>query len=458
MIWLNPSAWIAVAAVAVPVLIHILVQRRAERFPFPTLRFIQPTRLAAIRRHVLEDVLLLAIRAATVAAAVAAVAAPLVVTPGRRAEWNHRLVRAVVVDNAPARPSDVAPPADVAIPSEVARQPSAPAFRTQTFSTTSLPDGIHRAVAWLDAAPPARRELMIVSPLTLGAVNDADIAAIPTEIGIRFERVGTLPRSRDVAVAPVLAQANTDIGPALHERTVTLAGTQTIVHEASSGQSAAWPIEVIAPPAARRAMDAAVAAVLSQRIAAPAPERRARLFVIDRSGASQAAIAAAPIHTGWIADAVAQIARDPELQSAAAQIPNGSAGIHFAAAPWHTLATAADGRPLVAAAASSSTLVVASAADPNDLVTPVLLRSVARSLGLVSDIRRAEVVPVPESQVRAWTRSPGTVSSPRLDTVDRDDRRWIWTVVLMLLAAEAWMRRTRRVAVETIRQEAARVA
>ncbi len=205
-------------------------------------------------------------------------------------------------------------------------------------------------------------------------------------------------------------------------------------------------------------MDAAVAAVLSQRIAAPAPERRARLFVIDRSGASQAAIAAAPIHTGWIADAVAQIARDPELQSAAAQIPNGSAGIHFAAAPWHTLATAADGRPLVAAAASSSTLVVASAADPNDLVTPVLLRSVARSLGLVSDIRRAEVVPVPESQVRAWTRSPGTVSSPRLDTVDRDDRRWIWTVVLMLLAAEAWMRRTRRVAVETIRQEAARVA
>ena len=61
MIWLNPAAWIAVAIVAAPVLIHLLVHRRAERFPFPTLRFIQPTRLAAIRRHVLEDIVLLAV-------------------------------------------------------------------------------------------------------------------------------------------------------------------------------------------------------------------------------------------------------------------------------------------------------------------------------------------------------------------------------------------------------------
>ena len=62
MFWLNPSALFALAAIAAPILIHILVQRRAERFPFPTLRFLQPTRLAAIRRHLLEDLPLLAIR------------------------------------------------------------------------------------------------------------------------------------------------------------------------------------------------------------------------------------------------------------------------------------------------------------------------------------------------------------------------------------------------------------
>jgi hypothetical protein len=64
VIWLNPLALIAVAAIAAPILIHILVQRRAAPFPFPTLRFLQPTRLAAIRRHRLEDLLLLAVRAA----------------------------------------------------------------------------------------------------------------------------------------------------------------------------------------------------------------------------------------------------------------------------------------------------------------------------------------------------------------------------------------------------------
>ena len=55
VLWQTPAALFALAAIAAPVLIHILVQRRAETFSFPTLRFLQPTRLAAIRRHVLED-------------------------------------------------------------------------------------------------------------------------------------------------------------------------------------------------------------------------------------------------------------------------------------------------------------------------------------------------------------------------------------------------------------------
>ena len=70
MIWLNPLAWFAVAAIAVPVLVHLLAHRRAPRVPFPTLRFVQPTRLAAIRRRALEDRALLAIRSAIVIAAV----------------------------------------------------------------------------------------------------------------------------------------------------------------------------------------------------------------------------------------------------------------------------------------------------------------------------------------------------------------------------------------------------
>src|SRR5262249_54773319 len=151
----NPAAWIGLLAVAGPVAIHILVQRKAERLPFPSLRFLQQTRLASIRRRVLEDRVLLAIRAAIVIAAVTALAGPLIITPARRQEWNARVVRAVVVEVA-ARTSSA--------PADVARAPAdAPkALLSQSFEATSIRDGIVRALAWFADAPPARRELVIV--------------------------------------------------------------------------------------------------------------------------------------------------------------------------------------------------------------------------------------------------------------------------------------------------------
>src|SRR3954469_17902537 len=156
MIWLNPAALFALAAAAAPILIHILIQRRAERFPFPTLRFLRPTRLGAIRRHVLEDLPLLAVRVALLAAAVAAIAGPLLVTAARRDAWNRRVVRAIVEDAAPvSRGSPTRDP----LPEGVALQ--------QTFQASSLADGIRRAVLWLDAALPARREIVIASALPI---------------------------------------------------------------------------------------------------------------------------------------------------------------------------------------------------------------------------------------------------------------------------------------------------
>ena len=68
MVWLHPVILFALAAVAAPILIHILVQRRAEVVPFPTLRFLRPTALASIRRHLLDDPLLLTVRIAIVTA------------------------------------------------------------------------------------------------------------------------------------------------------------------------------------------------------------------------------------------------------------------------------------------------------------------------------------------------------------------------------------------------------
>jgi hypothetical protein len=274
IIWLSPAVLFALGAVAAPVLIHILVQRRAERFPFPTLRFLQPTRLAAIRRHVLEDAALLAVRAAIFAAAVMALAGPLVITAARRQAWDRRVVRAVVVD-------ERAPERGALQETGVARP-----FQSREFSGTSLRDAVARAVTWLETAPPARRELVIVSPLAIGSSDAADIAAVPASIGIRFERRGDLPPTRTVAAGRLIGSSG------MLTREVTLSGAQTSVREAiAQGTQAAtsWPIEAVASPAAQPSIDAAVAAVLSGRVWAPRPNQRARLLIVESAAAGAVA-------------------------------------------------------------------------------------------------------------------------------------------------------------------------
>jgi hypothetical protein len=439
VIWLNPAAWIAIAIVAVPVLIHLLVHRRAERFPFPTLRFIQPTRLAAIRRHVFDDIALLAVRSAIVAAAAAACAGPLILTSARRASWNARLVRAIVVDRRAAEGS--AP-----------RSGSEPSFRSQRFDAVSLSDGIHRAVAWLNGSPPARRELVIAGPLTIGSVVDADLASLAPEIGIRFERIGPLPTERTAGVRSLLAAAGTLL------RTVTLAGKQTSVRDEHAGAAVSWPVDIVAPPDVRPAVDAAIEAVLSQYVWTPAPDRHTRLVVLDRAGRPATTVDADPIRSAWMADAVARIARDADLQSEAARLSAGLADRRFVTAPWQPLVAGGDGRPVVSAASSSGTLIVVSAAEAVALVTPLLLRSIANSVAPAEDPTQWELLPISDGQLRGWMRPPAAVAAPRTDTVDRDDRRWLWAGVLVLLTVEAWMRRARRDTAETIEQEASRVA
>jgi len=469
MIWLNPLAWIALAALAAPILIHILVQRKAERLPFPTLRFIQPTRLAAIRRHVLDDAALLAIRAAILASAVAALAGPLLVSASRREAWNARVVRAVVTDN----------------PDGARRlQPGDSTFKTQTFATRSLPDGIRHARAWLDAAPPARREIVIVSPLALGSITLEDVAAIPAEIAIRFERAGTLAAERTIAGGHVLA-AEPDpsvaqrlerdsssasgsaraasraegfsrasaVRPIILQHTVALNGHATSVVEAVVPVSGSFPIDVVGDVSARPA----IAAVLSQRVWATPADRHARLVLVGKTVDETAVARAGAIAQPWMADAVGRIAQDDDLQSAAAGTEVGLVDARFRTAPWITVAFASDGHPLAAAAGSPAGLVVVSAAASSDIVTPLLLRAIAGGLADPPDLRAAEVIPIPDAQLQAWTRPAVPVVVPRLDTVERDDRRWLWGLVLILLGVESWVRRSRRDEVQEA-GERARVA
>ena len=435
MFWLNPSALFALAAVAAPILIHLLVQRRAERFAFPTLRFLQPTRLAAIRRHVLEDLPLLAVRVALLATAVAALAGPLFVTNARRQAWDRRAVRATVVDTT--------------IAAERRAESPAP-HQEKVFQAVSLADGIRRAVLWLDAAPPARREIVIASSFPIGSLTEADIALISPDIGVRFERTGTLPVTRTAPAGAVLTPDGA------HARDVTFTTGDTSVREAPASGQVAFPIEIAASAEERPAVDAAVAAVLSQRVWAAPPDRRARLVLANGvAGVSDAS----SIQLPWMADAVARIARDPDLRAAGARVSAGLSDARLSAAPWQVLTSAGDSRPLAVAAGSAKGLVVMTAAPASDVAMPVLLRSIANALAPPLDLQAAEIVPIGDAVLRGWSRPPMPVTSPRVDSVDDDDRRWLWLAGLCLMAVEMWIRRARSAEVAHDRyEEDARVA
>ena len=445
MVWLHPAILFALAAIAAPILIHILVQRRAEVVPFPTLRFLRPTALVSIRRHLLDDPLLLTLRIAIVAAAVTAVAGPLIVTRARRDAWNRRVVRATVVSGAPGV-------------SGGASRDGEHVFQTREFRGPSLADGIHRAVEWLDAAPPARRELVVAAPLTIGSLSAADVADVPPSVGLRFERVGTLPGGRTVSFGTVRSVDGRI------EREVTLAGVQTSLRDRSKTGAAAdgdraFPLDVLAPSSARPFVDAAITAVLGERVWSPPEARRARLILASTENAGSDVSVGNGDLQPWIADAIVRLTRDSDLQDASTRVAGALDERRFSRAPWFAVARSRDNRVLIAAAALADRLVVVSGVPPSDVVLPILVRAIVNAIAVVPDIAPLEIVPIPDAQLTAWSRPAAAPPPPRIDRVESDDRRWLWIAALGLLFVEMLVRRSaRRDAAPAHAEESARVA
>ena len=138
---------------------------------------------------------------------------------------------------------------------------------------------------------------MIASALPIGSITQADVAAIPTGIGVRFERRPTLPATRTAPGGRLLTPTG------VRDREVTLSGERTSFRDKDAGDPAVWPIEIVASTADKPALEAAAAAVLSRHVWA-APDRHARVVLIQRRrpdvaqafrSAGQTALDAVPI-------------------------------------------------------------------------------------------------------------------------------------------------------------------
>lgn len=248
--FLNPWAWLMAAAVALPIAIHLLSRNRSRRMTFPTLRFLEATTLSAVTRRTLQDWPLLLVRAAVVTTGVAALAAPIFVTPAREAAWASRVARAVVLDDRAAPPEDELRSAAVGA----------------TFARVHVRDAVSDAARWLAAQRPAHREVVVLSAFKRGAVDAADFVGVPPDVGIRLVRSsnGTVVREREISRLQLR-----DEGVVRVIERLTLGPEVTEVREMHADPVSPVPITVKAAADEQAAADAALRAVLRRGLRLP---------------------------------------------------------------------------------------------------------------------------------------------------------------------------------------------
>jgi hypothetical protein len=308
IVWLVPVAIWGLVALAVPILVHLLTRQERRPVAFPSLRFLKTTRLAAMRQRRIHDWLLLIVRAAAIAAALAALAGPLLVTAARERAWNARIARAIVVVDGAAAPAD-----EMNL-----------AFSSRVFASgPRVAEGIRAAVEWLAAEPPAARELLIAGDLREEAIQEADLSIVPGHVGIRFLPETKSSPQPDVEL-PVMTLAGSNV--IVEERQVRLNPNDTVVEIGSRAAASTMPmhrLEMRATPNDQPAADAALAALLAEGIVADVPGARNVIVVWPGANEPEATDGVVIVHApekplgaasvGVLRAIAADVLDDPEM-------------------------------------------------------------------------------------------------------------------------------------------------
>ena len=411
--WQNPGAFVALVALAAPIVIHLLQRRRATRIPFPSDRFVQPSVTGAVRLRAPSDGALLMLRLATVAIAVCAFAQPVVVSRARMRAWNARVARAVVVDVSDSMKratSAAASAADVELRS---------ASHAVRIESADLADGLRRAAASLAEAPPARREIVIVSDFQWNALTAPDLAGLSESMGVRFTRVGDPADVRQASGPPRLAA-----GGRAQRADVTVQPDRTsvaFVEIAPQNEG----LQIAGATEAQR--DALLRAVASS--GAPAPAREEPLIVaFGKTEGWKGGKAERPtdgqtegrkaIEQRWMLETALRMRRDPELAPDEAE----SLPIRFST--------------------SGDALVVGVDADPESFVAAAAVRGVltAREGSPAHAYAEHEVRTMTDEELRAWSRDAPDVTPDVWRHAQQSDARWAWAIVLLLLGVETFLR------------------
>lgn len=417
--WLQPSAFWGLGLVTLPIAVHLLRTRRARRVPFPAVRFVQPSRTASVRLRPPSDLLLLALRLSIVAAAVAAAAQPLWLSASRVAAWDARVARAVVVDTSGSGIDARRALAEAELSGDLSHRIEHPDLR----------EAIRRARAWLRSAPPARREIVVISPFTLGAFTPAMLVDVDRDVGLRFVPI-TVDETAAEAGRPLLAAPGL---PARVQRTrVTPEGTHVRVEPMTPPGEAAPPAGVRVHGDSDGAVTRRILTTLAGAGTAAGDGAQPIALIFEGTDAPGGTGAA---RERWMIETLAAIERDAELRAlsrdtAAAALPDDSG--------WTVLLADAAGRALVRAAAQEGELLLQAPVPESSYFAAALARAALAARAGPPAIR--EIVPIPRDTLDAWSRQPGPVEADAWKRADTSDARWAWLIVVALLAAEGWLR------------------
>ncbi len=342
----QPWAWLGLAGLAVPVLIHLLTRHQAVRTRVPSVRFIDAADVTFVSLRSLTDIPLLLLRAAILAAAVAAIAGPR--WSARPATGAGRIV-AVVVDASQGALSDASRTA--------ARTAVAGAAQSTTVESVSLAAGIASASRWLERQSGAR-ELVVVSDFARGALTAEALAVVPAGVGIRFD-------------AQPLVRVPLPEGFALR-------GEQSrMAWRAATAAPMAVTVRAGAAQAQAEAMLTAMSALVSQASVDASARRIALVFPGAPDHA--AVVAAPPIDQPWMFDVLRPLLADPALSAA------------------------------VSAHALNGELAIAVAAEPQSEAAAAIAASVLRSVRQPLAWSEFEPETIPPSQLQQWARPTSEV-------------------------------------------------
>jgi hypothetical protein len=475
MIWQNPWAWAGLLALAIPVLIHLLGRRSARSQRFPSLRFLEASQLTSTRRTRLTDLPLLTVRMAILAAAVAALAAPLLLTEKRERDLGRTLTRAIIVDTSASmtRRTTTGGAGERAL--DAARREAArladEATTNVMLETRSPALAIPGASAWLETRQ-GRRELIIVSDFQVGAVDSLDIASVPADVGIGLTLISSDSTSPSVQGS----------------RVGTASATETAVGSVVTGSAQASGGLVILAGADERTRSDAARRAASTTVVSGALVRVERPVVVVHRGydsRTQLLREARPLTQSWQGDLVARLRGDPTLIAAGldAEIPvsgggptvtadsllaagraslGATAGATGASTPFTDVARTRARVPVVLAAGDQrdgrDRLLLFVRSDAGSLVSAALLVAIARASLPLSQTAELEPSRLAEATLAKWRRPAASAATTRsIGDPGASDGRWLWVLALLLLGVETWMRRGRRQvkAAEVIRERAA---